>query len=192
MSLPRRSELTDALQIGAAQVWRAYPSVATPNHHDANAFISAKEQLHGTVWSELWDEVRSDVTSLIYQKWNDDKPLSFRAGMAIGLQIIDESHFFSKDGLSIVHQKLSDIAIEHATHNAAMVRERLFEYALQGFDVIKPQFLPAAASVPPDQIIVPEGNRNTDFELGVGMVLHAALDSTSVAAAPRRLLLPNA
>ncbi len=186
--LPRRTPLVNALQVGAARVWHEHPCIATAGHYEANAYITAKEREYGEGWPLSFKEWRRTFTLPIYQQWTDNSPLSFEAGMTIGLQIIDESRLFDKDAFSVTHRSLQEVLGAQTTHNHIVLREKLFGCAMKGFDVIKPQFEPSLMEIAPDRAII-DGSRNSAFEMGVGLVLYAALSSEVAATIPKRALV---
>lgn len=174
MTTSSRLNIVDSLQIGAAEVWRAHPYIATPNHTDANYYIVNKEIALGSPWANDFHRLRDTVISRLYLKCTGSEQLSFRSGMAAGLYIIDQSHFFQGDALPIVRGPIDEKISACAKQTKAETRRRLFEFAMAGLDVIHPLFAPTASPISPERLIR-AGSRNQDFEMGVGVMLRAAI-----------------
>lgn len=187
MEAAHQPTIVDALQIGAAEVWHAHPCISATSHAEANDYITSKEKEFGEVWSSTLNELRDRTVNHLYLRYADNSPLDFRAGMATGLYIINQSRFFAVDSLSVVRKPIIKILENSDGLVKYDARRRLFEYAMTGFDIIKPLFDSTDINLPQERKIMP-GGRNHAFEMGVGMMLRAAVLSDH-SATPKRALV---
>lgn len=176
MSAIQRSALAELLQTGAAEIWHAHPSLATPYHYDVHSYTVGKELSLGDGWRKTFNELSDYITPLFYNKYPDDGDSSLRAGIAAGLYIVDVSGGFQADPLSVVYRPLNALVTSTKKQTRVQARRACFEYAMQGFDLIAPQFDRTNTELDSDKLIA-DASRNSVFEMGVGLMLHAALDS---------------